>query len=56
MLDGMSPEEMIDAFGEDGETKRIAEGIRHAPASVDDAIDRIIEYALPFFERVSQTH
>jgi hypothetical protein len=52
----MSPEEMSDEISKEWDRKRIAEGIRQAPASVADAIDRIVEYAVPYFERVSQTH
>jgi hypothetical protein len=48
----LSDDELILALSEEGETARIAEGISRAPKSVDDAINRIIDYGLPYFESV----
>jgi hypothetical protein len=37
---------------EEMDRQRIEAGLRQAPACVQDAIDRIVAYALPFFDRV----
>jgi hypothetical protein len=39
---------------EEEERKRIEAGLIQAPICVDDSIDRIVAYALPFFERIRQ--
>ena len=36
------------------ERKRIEAGLKQAPVCVQDAIDRIVAYAVPFFERLRQ--
>ena len=41
-----NPEEM--------ERQRIEAGLKQAPVCVQDAIDRIVAYAVPFFERVRE--
>jgi hypothetical protein len=50
----MSVDELIFALSDAGEKQRIAEGIRQAPASVDDAIERIVGYAVPYFDSILQ--
>jgi hypothetical protein len=48
----MSDDEMIFALSDAGEEQRIAKGISQAPASVDDAIERIVQYAVPYFDSI----
>jgi hypothetical protein len=52
---GSSIEEVIHSLSDEGEKDRIEAGLRQAPVRVDDAINRIVEYALPYFDTVIKT-
>jgi hypothetical protein len=39
---------------EEVERQRIEAGLRQAPVRVQDAIDRIVAYALPFFDGMKE--